>query len=194
MGHITRALVMQVVATFAWLFVGAVARPAAAQELDPPAETPLVTWNLPAETTGQPTDSASCSGCPEVLPLGEVILQSIFGKPDPNTWRPLSISTFFSEGWNEAWVPSPNGSGGAPRQGWINALDGNMYRVWFFTFAEGFNQSASNAYLGAYTLYTPLSRRLLLITNVPSYVRFSHLSYWWLRREECCSVPEALTS
>ena len=27
-----------------------------------------------------------------------------------------------------------------------------------------------------------------------SYVRFSHLSYWWLRREECCSVPEALTS
>jgi hypothetical protein len=75
-----------------------------------------------------------------------------------------------SEGWDEAWVPSPNGSGGAPRQGWINAMDGNLYRLWFFTFTEGFNHSASNAYLGAYTLYTPLSRRLELITNIPFVV------------------------
>ena len=69
-------------------------------------------------------------------------------------------------------MPSPNGSGGAPRQGWINAADGNMYRLWFFTFAQAFNQgSKSNAYLGAYTLYTPLSRRLLLITNIPFVLR-----------------------
>jgi hypothetical protein len=170
MGRLSRVLVMPVVVTFPLLLVGAVDRPAAAQELDPPAATPPVTRHLPPETTGQPTDSVSCSGCPDVYPLGEVILQSIFGKPDPNTWRPLSLSTFFSEGWNEAWVPSPDGSGGAPRQGWINALDGNMYRLWFFTFAEGFNHSASNAYLGAYTLYTPLNRRLELITNVPFVV------------------------
>ena len=69
-------------------------------------------------------------------------------------------------------MPSPNGSGGAPRQGWINASDGNMYRLWFFTFGEAFNQGdKSNAYLGAYTLYTPLSRRLLLITNIPFVLR-----------------------
>ena len=37
-------------------------------------------------------------------------------------------------------MPSPNGSGGAPRQGWINAADGNLYRLWFFTFAQGFNR------------------------------------------------------
>ena len=42
--------------------------------------------------------------------------------------------------------------------------------LWFFTFAEGFNHSASNAYLGSYTLMTPLSRRLELITNVPFVV------------------------
>jgi hypothetical protein len=84
----------------------------------------------------------------------------------------LLCSNLFSEGWNEAWVPSPNGSGGAPRQGWINAADGNFYRLWFFTFAQAFNQgNKSNAYLGAYTLYTPLSRRLLLITNIPFVVR-----------------------
>ena len=100
------------------------------------------------------------------------ITESIFGQPDPDTWRPLPLSTLFSEGWHEAWVPSPNGSGGAPRQGWINAADGNMYRLWFFTFAQGFNRGPKgNAYLGAYTLYTPFSRRLLLITNIPFVLR-----------------------
>ena len=105
------------------------------------------------------------------------ITESVFGHPDPDTWRPLPCSTLFSEGWDEAWVPSPNGSGGAPRQGWINAADGNMYRLWFFTFGQAFNQGdKSNAYLGAYTLYTPLSRRLLLITNIPFVLRNSAAS------------------
>jgi len=104
--------------------------------------------------------------------LFDTITESIFGQPDPNTWRPLPLSTLFSEGWNEAWVPSPNGSGGAPRQGWINAMDGNLYRLWFFTFAQGFNQAPrGNAYLGSYTLLTPLSRRLELIINIPFVVR-----------------------
>jgi hypothetical protein len=102
------------------------------------------------------------------MDLFDTITESVFGRPDPDTWRPLYLSTLFSEGWFEPWVPSPNGSGGAPRQGWINAADGNFYRLWWFTFAEGFNQgNQSNAYLGAFTLYTPLSRRLLLITNIP---------------------------
>ncbi len=106
------------------------------------------------------------------LGIFDTITESICGQPDPDTWRPLQCSTLFSEGWNEAWVPSPNGSGGAPRQGWINAADGNMYRLWFFTFSQAFNQgSKGNAYLGAYTLYTPLSRRLLLITNIPFVLR-----------------------
>ena len=56
------------------------------------------------------------------------ITESIFGQPDPDDWRPLPLSTLFSEGWNEPWVTSPNGSGGAPRQGWINAADANLYQ------------------------------------------------------------------
>ena len=108
------------------------------------------------------------------LGLFDTITESVFGPADANTWRPLPLSTLFSEGWNEAWVPSPSGSGGAPRQGWINAADGNMYRLWFFTFGQAFNQGdKSNAYIGAYTLYTPLSRRLLLITNIPFVLRNS---------------------
>ena len=102
----------------------------------------------------------------------DTVIESLCGKPDPNTWRPLRLSTLFSEGWNEAWVPTPNGSGGAPRQGWINAADGNLYRLSFFTFAQAFNSNPKgNAYLGAYTLFAPLSRRLDLIINVPFFVR-----------------------
>jgi hypothetical protein len=109
--------------------------------------------------------------------LFDTIANSIFAKTDPNTWHPLTLSTLFSEGWNEAWVPSPNGSGGAPRQGWINATDGNLYRLSFFTFAQGFNrQPNGDAYLGAYTIFLPLSRRIELITNIPFVLRNSAAS------------------
>jgi hypothetical protein len=112
------------------------------------------------------------TGRTEVYPLSSVIFESIFGEADPDLWRPLPLSTLFSEGWREPWVPSPNGSGGAPRQGWINAMDGNLYRLWFFTFAQGFNDPPKgNAYLGSFTIFTPLSRRLDLITNVPFILR-----------------------
>jgi hypothetical protein len=145
------------------------------------------TASLPSPTA--PSDFASVAGGPEtfnqptitqpaapIVTMGpmDTITESLFGKPDSNTWRPLPLSTLFTEGWNEAWVPSPNGSGGAPRQGWINAMDGNLYRLWFFTFAQAFNQAPKgNAYLGAYTLLAPLSRRLELIINVPFYERNS---------------------
>ncbi len=134
------------------------------------------------ETIAWPTavPQSSCCPGPDLEPPAtrvetgglNTITESIFGNPDPNTWRPLTLSTLFSEGWNEAWVPSPSGSGGAPRQGWINAADGNLYRLSFFTFAQGFNNhEVSNSYLGAYTILAPLSRRLELITNIPFVLR-----------------------
>ncbi len=174
--RISPALVMQVVGTFAWLLVGAMAGQGAAQEPGPVAAAPsfadLASVEETAEPPAQPVDLSTWSGRTELYPFSQVILESICGQPDADSWRPLPCSTLFSEGWLEAWVPSPNGSGGAPRQGWINAADGNMYRLWFFTFGEAFNQGPKgNAYLGAYTLYTPLSRRLLLITNIPFVLR-----------------------
>ncbi len=164
----------------------AVAIPASAQAQTPSLPSPTVPSDFASavggpETFVQPTEAVPFYSAGEgyaptapIVQMGllDTITESIFGQPDPNTWRPLPLSTFFSEGWNEAWVPSPNGSGGAPRQGWINAADGNMYRLWFFTFAQGFNRAPrGNAYLGSYTLYTPLSRRLELIINVPFVVR-----------------------
>jgi hypothetical protein len=65
-------------------------------------------------------------------------------------------------------LKGPTPSSWAPRPGWINAIDDNLYRLWFFTFAQSSNQGPkANAYLGAYTLFLPLRRRLLLITNIP---------------------------
>ena len=55
------------------------------------------------------------------------IRESIFGNPIRIAGSVAAL-TLFSEGWRQPWTPSPNGSGGAPRQGWINAADGNMYR------------------------------------------------------------------
>ena len=81
---------------------------------------------MPAPTTAPGPAYYPAYGAAPTAPRVEMgifatIAESIFGQPDPDTWRPLPLSTLFSEGWNEAWVPSPNGSGGAPRQGWINA-------------------------------------------------------------------------
>ena len=136
-----------------------------------PSYADLISVDETAQPPVQPIDYSTWTGRTE-YPFGQTILESICGKPDPDTWRPLPCSTLFSEGWLESWVPSPNGSGGAPRQGWINAADGNLYRLWFFTFAQAFNQGPKgNAYLGAYTIFSPLSRRLVLIINIPFVVR-----------------------
>jgi hypothetical protein len=127
----------------------AVAIAAAAQAQTPslPSPTPpsdFASLVGESETFVQPTEGvpfyyAGEASAPTAfrveMGLLDTITESICGKPDPDSWRPLPCSTLFSEGWLEPWVPSPNGSGGAPRQGWINAADGNLYRLWFFTFA-----------------------------------------------------------
>jgi hypothetical protein len=140
--------------------------------LEPPEAMPGPT------TVPQPRFGAGPGATPGAarveMGIFDTITESIFGRPDPDSWRPLPFSTFLSEGWSEAWVPSPRGSGGAPRQGWINAVAGNLYRLSFLTFAQGFNRPPKgDAYLGSYTLMTPLSRRLMLITNIPFVLRNS---------------------
>jgi hypothetical protein len=172
---------MRVAGTFAWLLVGAMPPPGAAQDLRTTARAASLADLVPPEEAVQPTEAApSCHVVEASVPVAprverglfDTITESIFGEPDPDSWRPLPLSTLFSEGWNQAWVPSPRGSGGAPRGGWINAVEGNLNRVWFFTFSYGYNTPPkSNAYLGSFTLLTPLCRRLMLITAIPFVLR-----------------------
>lgn len=154
-------MAVRVVGTLALVWSALTISPAAAEDRRSTASPPALSESQ--------TDSGYNCDC---LSVGDVIRESIFGHPDPGCWTPLTCSNLFSEGWRDPWVPSPNGSGGAPRQGWINAADGNLYRLNFLTFSQGFNNPPQgNAYLGGYTLYTPFSRRLLLITNVPFVMR-----------------------
>lgn len=81
---------------------------------------------------------------------------------------PLSLSSFFSEGWNEPWTSPPNGEGNAPRQGWLNAADGVFYRLNVATFGYGHGTSGKgDQYTGGDTLYKPLSRRFELQVRCP---------------------------
>ena len=150
--------------------------PGPASVLDPRDE--LAGTNVPtlgeSETGGTPA-SGSSLGEPLAYPIRqqrpgffEVARESIFDPADYAPWTPLSLRTFFSEGWRDAWIAPPNGSGGAPRQGWIGAADGNFYRLYWLSYIESFHTSgAPNGYTSRINIYTPLSRRLLLITTIP---------------------------
>lgn len=80
----------------------------------------------------------------------------------PRRWTPLYLRTYFSDGWNTPFVLPTSSSAGAPRQGWVGAFDGQFFRAWFFAFAydQGVNQKIGNGYVGRYTLFAPLNRRL----------------------------------
>ena len=99
--------------------------------------------------------------------LFDLFGESMFGNA-VDRWRPLPLNTFFSEGWLDPWGKPPGGSSGAPRQGWINALDGLFYRSNFVGFSQ-FNDfhAKGAAYLGDYTIFTPVSRRFQLRFDVP---------------------------
>jgi len=136
-----------------------------------PADTALM--GAPAAVAG--TAPATPPEAPLTSPTGlsvlEVIGRSLFDEiyaPAAQTrWSPLSLGTFFSQGWDVPYVnPTAGdgglaGTGGAPRQGWVNAFGGNFYRAWFFAFAydQGVNSHIGNGYLGQYEIFIPFNRR-----------------------------------
>lgn len=118
---------------------------------------------MPSPGTSQDRD-VSCA---------EVIVESLTGDvyADPSKWQELSYGDFFSKGWGESWVSPPNGSGGAPRQGWLNAYEGVFYRLGISVF--GWQRElggGGNGYSGSLTLFTPLNQRLEIQTDIPLVV------------------------
>jgi len=99
--------------------------------------------------------------------LIDLIRESMFADR-ANLWHPLSLGTFFSEGWDEPWSTSPRSSNGAPRQAWINAFDGVFYRLHFLSFSYQNNlQKNGDGYVGEYILFAPISSRFQVRINVP---------------------------
>jgi len=91
---------------------------------------------------------------------------------EPDRWRPLGLLSLFSEGWTEPWASPPNGEGGAPRQGWLNAYDGVFYRLALLTFnyAHDVVDTGGDTYAGGLTAYTPLNARFQFRWDVPFVV------------------------
>ena len=107
--------------------------------------------------------------------LLDTVTESLFGDGyAEGRWRPLSLSTFFSEGWLEPGRAPPAGQDGlTPRHGWRGAFDGVFYRLWIATF--GYSNSINapyggNRYFGNYTIFLPFSRRFEIVMNVPFVV------------------------
>ena len=115
----------------------------------------------------------TASSEPERVGVVDAAIESLTGDvyAEPSRWRPLSLGTFFTEGWDQAWASPPTGEGGAPRQGWIGAQDGVFYRLWIATygFARDFGGNG-NQHTGTFQLYTPFSRRFELRYDLPMIV------------------------
>ena len=119
--------------------------------------------------------AASSSTEPERVGVVDAAIESLTGDvyAQPSRWRPLSLGTFFSEGWDQAWASPIRGSGGAPRQGWIGAANGVFYRLGIGTFSFAHNAGDNNngdAYNAGMTFYMPLSRRFELRWDLPGIV------------------------
>src|SRR5579883_2600217 len=116
----------------------------------------------------------------------DVIGESIFGEASVDEWQPLSLSTFFSQGWDQPYVKSPEGTKGAPKQNWFGAADGIFVRLnslnFFYTNGMTTNngllltpiswspvkpKTSGNEYWASYNLYLPLNQRLELLVVVP---------------------------
>lgn len=98
--------------------------------------------------------------------IGESLFGDVYG--DPSRWRELSLSNFFTEGWDRAWVSPPPGGGGAPRQGWLNSFDGVFYRLGVGTYGYAHNfLDNGHQNSGLLQLYLPLDQRFEFRLDFP---------------------------
>jgi len=171
----------------------AVAAPARAQTPTPPLSSTTSSAEFAAtgrgpETFTQPTfdqpgvvlshDAGEGTELTEPrieMSLFDTINGSLFGDVyEPGRWRPLSLGTFFSEGWLEPWTAPPAGRYDlTPRHGWLGAFNGLFYRLWLAELSYS-NSLAKpyhgNSYAGSYALFLPISRRFEINFIVPFVV------------------------
>jgi hypothetical protein len=100
----------------------------------------------------------------------EVVTESVTGDvysdEAAKNWQELSFSNLFSKGWDKSWSSPPNGGGGAPRQGWLNAYDGVFFRLSIATFGW-LHGNGGDGYTNNIVSYTPLNQRMEIQTDIP---------------------------
>jgi hypothetical protein len=129
----------------------------------------LVAVTLSAPGASGAKEAAS-SGAQEPTDFFGVVGKSLAGDVyDPARWHELGLGSFFTDGWDEAWASGPNGEGGAPRQGWLNAADGVFYRLALATFNWAHTDS-NDSYAAGLTAYTPFNKRFQFRFDLPYFV------------------------
>lgn len=92
----------------------AVTNTPALAETPNPAGDPIITVSAPLDTDDAVTgDAAAAAPAEDAAP--------------PREWEPLQFNRFGQE-LTSRWIPVPNGSSGAPRQGWLATADGFFTR------------------------------------------------------------------
>jgi hypothetical protein len=138
--------------------------------MEPPSPQPLPA--VPSYFAGEGPEPIT----PRIeMGLFDTAIESLFGDVyAEGRWRPLSLGTFFSEGWFEPWAAAPSGRDGrAPRHGWLASFDGVFYRLWLTTFGYSNRINTSfggNRYFGTYSIFLPFSRRFEVLLDVPFVV------------------------
>ncbi len=87
----------------------------------------------------------------------ELWWESLVGELETECWTPLTVSEFWSDGWDRPYDSVDHTS---PRQTWINSADGAFYRLAVIsgTWAQGTSEVVDTAN-GSLFLFTPLNRR-----------------------------------
>lgn len=107
--------------------------------------------------------------CPAQESPFDVIVDSITPGGSAEPWRPLSLGTFLTEGWDEPFVPLPAGTRGGLRQGYINSFEGTMYRLATVGYAQQFGlPGGGTSYYGEVTLSLPVNRRASVVVHIPA--------------------------
>ncbi len=144
----------------------------------PPAGMPATTGdsNAAPKALDVTASFADLGVAPSTYPaeksLRDTVSESLFGDASaPGKWRPLTLDTFFSDGWFDPWAGGPAGQDGlTPRHGWLGAFEGVFYRLGLVngTYQNDLNKPfGGQAYGGNFTAFLPFSRRFELYLNVP---------------------------
>jgi hypothetical protein len=118
-----------------------------------------------------PDAFAAPTASPVEMSFFDTIKESLCGE---GKWRPLTLDTFFSEGWREPWAGGPAGQSGlTPRHGWLGSFEGLFYRLGLVsgTYRNNLNTPyGGEGYVGNFTTFLPFSRRFEMFISAPFLV------------------------
>ena len=103
-----------------------------------------------------------------------IVTVGLFVGTAQGEWQPIKIDTF-SEDAGDEWIAPPNGSSGAPRQGWLGTVDGFFTQEWHVAYAW-LGEKPTDAHAGIFRFNMPLTKRFWMGWEVPFLVNIGNKS------------------